>query len=142
MRAQHKLDKGSCRNPVFAIANYAFDTTVQDAFFVKDGVLHTPIADAFLNGITRQTVIALAQKRGYELRERAIIGTPDGWGLRDDDFLCVERRAAAALDDESPRVLLFEKPHDRWDQSDVSSQFLPTVERMTIERRRITDGLS
>jgi hypothetical protein len=39
VRAQHKLDKGSCRNPVFAIANYAFDTTVQDAFFVKDGVL-------------------------------------------------------------------------------------------------------
>jgi tetratricopeptide (TPR) repeat protein len=40
LRAQHKLDKGSCRNPVFVIANYAFDTTVQDAFFVKDGVLH------------------------------------------------------------------------------------------------------
>jgi hypothetical protein len=39
LRAQHKLDKGSCRNPVFVIANYAFDTTVQDAFFVKDGAL-------------------------------------------------------------------------------------------------------
>ena len=44
VRAQHKLDKGSCRNPVFVIANYAFDTTVQDAFFVKDGVLHEAAA--------------------------------------------------------------------------------------------------
>ena len=44
MRAQHKLDKGSCRNPVFVIANYAFDTTVQDAFFVKDGVLQEAAA--------------------------------------------------------------------------------------------------
>lgn len=46
--------------------------TGANAFFIKDGVLHTPTADCFLNGLTRQTVIQLARKRGIEVVERAI----------------------------------------------------------------------
>ena len=46
--------------------------TGANAFFIKEGKLYTPTPDCFLNGITRQTIMELARKRGIEVIERAI----------------------------------------------------------------------
>jgi branched-chain amino acid aminotransferase len=49
------------------------ECTGANIFFVRDGKIHTPIADCFLAGITRATAIAIARRHGIEVVERRIM---------------------------------------------------------------------
>src|SRR5579872_3745618 len=49
------------------------ECTGANVFFIKHNVIHTPIADCFLSGITRATVIDIARRRGIEVAERRIM---------------------------------------------------------------------
>ncbi len=52
---------------------YVAEATGANIFFLMDdGKVHTPLADCFLNGITRQTVVKLIKDHGYEVIERHI----------------------------------------------------------------------
>jgi len=62
------------------------ECTGANIFFTRDGALHTPIADCFLDGITRRTVIDLAQRRGIEVVERRIM--PDELSTFNECFIC------------------------------------------------------
>jgi branched-chain amino acid aminotransferase len=61
------------------------ECTGANVFFIRDGVVHTPTADCFLDGITRQTVIELAKRRGFEVAERRIM--PDELGSFTECFI-------------------------------------------------------
>lgn len=65
--------KGYADAMMFDWRGYVAEATGANIFFVKDGAIHTPLADCFLNGITRQTVIDLARRRGFDLVERIIM---------------------------------------------------------------------
>ena len=66
-------DKGCSDAMMFDYRGYVAEATGANMFFVKDSEVHTPKPDAFLNGITRQTVIDLLKKKGISVIERHIM---------------------------------------------------------------------
>ena len=78
------------------------EATGANLFFLKGGELHTPEADCFLNGITRQTVIGLARGHGLTVHERAV--WPDELADATEVFVtgtAVEVTSVTGIDDKS-----------------------------------------
>ena len=69
---QHAEARGYNDALMFDWRGRVAEATGANAFFVKENALHTPTPDCFLDGITRRTVMGLAERRGVEVIERAI----------------------------------------------------------------------
>ncbi|MEC9196473.1 MAG: branched-chain amino acid aminotransferase [Pseudomonadota bacterium] len=72
--SKHAAEAKGCSDALFMdYRGYVAEATGANIFFVKDGEVHTPIPDAILNGITRQTVIGMLQAKGIKVNERRIM---------------------------------------------------------------------
>lgn len=72
--AKHAAEAKGCSDAMmFDYRGYVAEATGANIFFVKDGEVHTPNPDCFLNGITRQTVIEMLKERNITVHERHIM---------------------------------------------------------------------
>ena len=71
--SKHAAEAKGCSDALFMDwRGYVAEATGANIFFIKDGEVHTPLADAILNGITRQTVIGMLKEKGVPIHERHI----------------------------------------------------------------------
>jgi branched-chain amino acid aminotransferase len=72
--SKHEAErKGYSDALMFDYRGYVAEATGANVFFVKDGEIHTPKPDCFLNGITRQSVIQMLRDRQITVHERHIM---------------------------------------------------------------------
>jgi branched-chain amino acid aminotransferase len=72
--SKHAAEAKGCSDALFFdYRGYVAEATGANVFFVKDGEVHTPIPDAILNGLTRQTVIGMLKEKGITVHERHIM---------------------------------------------------------------------
>jgi branched-chain amino acid aminotransferase len=72
--SKHTAEAKGCSDAMmFDYRGYVAEATGANIFFVKDGEVHTPDPDCFLNGITRQTVIGMLKDRQVKVHERHIM---------------------------------------------------------------------
>ena len=72
--SKHAAEKDGYHDALmFDYRGQVAEATGANIFFVKDGKIHTPTPDCFLDGITRRSVMDLARQRGFEIIERAIM---------------------------------------------------------------------
>jgi len=72
--SKHAAEAKGCSDAMmFDYRGYVAEATGANIFFVKDGEVHTPLADAFLNGLTRQAVIKMLRDKQITVHERHIM---------------------------------------------------------------------
>jgi len=71
--AKHAAEANGCSDALMMdYRGYVAEATGANIFFVRDGRIHTPTPDCFLDGITRQTVLEMIRDKGLEVIERHI----------------------------------------------------------------------
>ncbi len=71
--SKHAAEAKGCSDALFMdYRGYVAEATGANIFFVRDGEVHTPTPDCFLNGLTRQTVIEMLEQKGVKVHERHI----------------------------------------------------------------------
>jgi len=84
--SKHKAERDGYNEALMLdYEGYIAEATCANIFFVINDELHTPIADRFLDGITRQTIIALAKRNNIKIVERRI--SPEELSNVQDCFL-------------------------------------------------------
>ena len=85
--AKHEAERKGFQDALMMdYRGYVAEATGANIFFVDgNGKMHTPIADCFLNGITRKSVIEMAKSMQIEVIERHI--NPEELGMMDQCFL-------------------------------------------------------
>ncbi|MDQ7079824.1 MAG: branched-chain amino acid aminotransferase [Paracoccaceae bacterium] len=72
--SKHAAEAKGCSDALMMdYRGYVAEATGANIFFVRDGEVHTPLPDCFLNGITRQTVIKMLKERNIPVHERHIM---------------------------------------------------------------------
>jgi len=78
------LDCGCEEALMLDVDGFIAEGSGENVFIVRDGVVYTPELSACLDGITRKTVINLAEKAGYKIVEKRI--TRDEVYVADEAF--------------------------------------------------------
>lgn len=89
---------------------YIAECTTTNIFFVKNEQLFTPIADSFLNGITRQTIIQLAKDLNLAVKEEYL--TLDRLGEFNEAFVtgtAMEVRGVASVNINNKDIIFSDK---------------------------------
>jgi branched-chain amino acid aminotransferase len=84
MALQEALHDGYDEALLLDAEGYVMEGSGENIFIVRDGVIYTPDLTSALDGITRKTVILLAEERGYKVVEKRI--TRDEVYIADEAF--------------------------------------------------------
>ncbi|MBT3056331.1 MAG: branched-chain amino acid transaminase [Candidatus Thiodiazotropha sp. (ex Codakia orbicularis)] len=84
MALQEALHDGYDEALLLDAEGYVMEGSGENIFIVRDGVIYTPDLTSALDGITRKSVIELAEERGYKVIEKRI--TRDEVYIADEAF--------------------------------------------------------